>query len=141
MVAARPGSSMRHLIAPDESLAITLSQSRESAARPERVAYIANGPFHAAFLITPPHLAGFRREVIVRAKVDEARMKQDVTAAALEDRAFEIVVKNHARLAGPGFKRMHVTAQKVLRRLIKEELQVQGSGIRQRRHETRQGAT
>ena len=65
-------------------------------------------------------------------------MKQNLIAAALQHGTLEIVVKDHSRLAGPGFKRMHVAAHEVLHRLIEEELQIQGSRIRQSHHETRQ---
>ena len=61
-------------------------------------------------------------------------------AAAFENGAFEIVVEDHPWLAGPRFKRIHVAAKKVLRGLIEEELQLQGSRIRQGHHEAGQGA-
>ena len=65
-------------------------------------------------------------------------MKQDLITAPLQHRAFQVVVKQYARLAGPELKGMNVTAQEVFHRLIEEELQVQGSRIRQRHHEAGQ---
>src|SRR5947208_446147 len=45
-----------------------------------------------------------------------------------------------SRLSGPVFERVHVAAQEVLHSLVKEELQIQSSGIRQRHHKTGQGS-
>src|SRR5580658_2969237 len=67
-------------------------------------------------------------------------MKVNLIAATLQHRALEIVVKNHARLPVPIRKRMHVAAQEILHGLVEEELQIQGSGIRQRHHEAGQGS-
>ena len=64
----------------------------------------------------------------------------DLVAAALQHRTFEIVVENHARLAGPVLEGMHMAAQEVLHRLIEEELQIQRARIGQRHHETGQRA-
>jgi hypothetical protein len=71
----------------------------------------------------------------VRAQLDQPGVELDLIAAALQHGAFEVVVKNHARLPGPVFERAHVTAQEVLHGLIEKELQIQSSGIRQRYHE------
>jgi hypothetical protein len=51
-------------------------------------------------------------------------MKLNLIAAALQHGAFEVVVKDYARLSGPVFERMHVAAQEVLHGLIEEELQI-----------------
>jgi hypothetical protein len=78
--------------------------------------------------------------VIVRAQLDQPGVKLDLIAAAFQHGAFEIVVKNHARLTGPALKRMHVAAQEILHGLIEEKLQIQSSGIRQCHHEAGQGS-
>jgi hypothetical protein len=75
------------------------------------------------------------------AQLQQARVKQDLIAAALQYRAFQVVVKQYARLAGPELKRMHMSTQKVFHRLIEEKLQIQGSRIRQRDHEAGQGTS
>src|SRR5271166_716666 len=67
-------------------------------------------------------------------------MKQDPIAAAFQHGALQVVVEDHARLAGPSFERMHVSAQKALHRLIEEELQIQGPRIGKRHDEAGQGA-
>ena len=140
MIPAGPAPLMRDLIAPQPGLAIAFGQRGEGAAGPERIAHIADGAFHAPFLIARAHLARPWREVIVRAQLDQAGMEQNLIAAPFQHGALEIVVENHARLAGPGFKRMHVAAQEVLHRLIEEELQIQSARIGQRHHEAGQGA-
>src|SRR5437764_1669729 len=60
-----PAALVRYFVAPHQRLAIALRQGGEDAPRPERIAYIPNGPFHAAFLISRSHLARTWREVIV----------------------------------------------------------------------------
>ena len=140
VVAARPAPLMSDLIAPEQSLPVAFGQCGEGAARPEGIAHIADGAFHASFLIARAHLAGPWREVIVRAEFDQARVKQDLIAATFQHGAFEIVVKNHSRLPGPGLKGMNVAAQEVLHGLIEEELQIQCPRIGQRDHEAGQSA-
>jgi len=121
---------VRNLIAPKPSLAIAFGQRGETSACPERVAHIAGGAFHAAFLIAGAHLAGSWGEVIMRAQFDQPGMKLDLIAATLQYGALEIVAKNYAWLAVPILECMHVAAQEILHGLIEEELQVQSSGIR-----------
>jgi hypothetical protein len=48
-------------------------------------------------------------------------------AAALQYGAFEIVVQDDPGNSGPGLESAHMAAQKVLRRLVEEELQIQRS--------------
>src|SRR3954447_25036500 len=127
MIAARPAPLMRHLIAPEQSLPVAFGQRCEGAARPEGIAHIADGALHAPFLIASPHLAWPRREVVMRAQFNEPRVKQNLIAATLQHGTFEVVVEDYSRLTGPFFKRMHVSAQKVLHGLIEEELQIQGA--------------
>ena len=76
----------------------------------------------------------------MRAQVDQPGVKLNLIAAALQHCTLEIVVENHARLAVPILKRMHVAAQEILHGLIEEELQIQSSRIRQRHHEAGQGS-
>ena len=76
----------------------------------------------------------------MRAQLDQPGVELDLIAAALQYGTFEIVVKNHSRLSGPVFERMHVAAQEVLHGLIEEEFKIQRSGIRQRHHEAGQGS-
>ena len=139
-VVARPAALMRHLIAPQPGLTIAFGQGGEGPARPEGIAHIADGSFHAPFLIAGAHLAGLWREVVMGAQFDQAGIEVNLVAAPLQHGDFEIVVKNHAGLAVPGLKGMHVAAQEVLRRLIEEELQIQSARIRQRHHEAGQSA-
>ncbi len=138
MIASGPTPLMGNLIAPQQSLAIAFRQRGEGAARPERITYITDGPFDPAFLIASPHLARARSEVIVRAQLNQSRMKLNLIAATFEHRAFEVVVQDHARLALPGIERMNMAAEEVLHGLIEEELRIQGSRVRQRHHEARQ---
>ena len=84
VVAARPAPLVRDLIAPEQSLAIAFGQRGEGSARPERIAHIADGSFHAPFLIAGAHLARPWREVIVRAQLDQPGVKLDLIAAALQ---------------------------------------------------------
>ena len=51
----------------------------------------------------------------------------NLIAAALQHRAFQIVVKNHAGLSAPVLEGVDVAAQEILRCLIEEELQIQSS--------------
>ena len=120
-----PAALVRHFIPPHQRLAIALRQSGEDAARPERIAYIPNGPFHAAFLISRPHLARTWHEVIVSRQFQQPRVEMNLIPAAFQHAAFEIVVQDDPGRSGPGLKSAHMAAQEVLRRLVEEELQIQ----------------
>src|ERR1035441_9108743 len=107
VVAARPTPLMRDLIAPEQRLAVAFGQRREGAAGPEGIAHIADGAFHASFLIARAHLAGPWHKVIVRTELDQARVKQDLIAATFQHSTFEIVVQRMFTLSGhalPGAK-------------------------------------
>src|SRR6266404_4236299 len=130
VIAARPAPLVRDLISPEQSLTIAFGQRCECPASPERIADIANGSLHTSFLVARAYLARPWREVVMRTQLDESRVKQNLIAATFEYGTFQVVVKNHSRLAGPEFKRMDVAAQEVLHGLIEEELQIQGARIR-----------
>ena len=66
-----PASLVRYFVAPYQRLAIALRQGGEDAPRPERIAYIPNGPFHAAFLISRAYLTGTGREVIMGGQLQQ----------------------------------------------------------------------
>ena len=72
---------VEHFIAPHHRLAIALGQCSERAACPEGIAYIANRPLDAAFLIAGPHLTGLRGEVIVRAQLEQTGIELNLVAA------------------------------------------------------------
>src|SRR5437763_9183715 len=135
-VIARPRPLMRDLVTPSQRLPVALGQRSEATARPKRIADIANCSFHAALLIRGTDLAGTCDKVIMRAQLQQARMKVDLIAAALQHGAAEIVIEDDAGLSAPLLKRVHMAAQKVLHGLIEEKLQIQGSRVRQCDHET-----
>ena len=87
-----PAPLVRHFIAPHQRLAIAFRQGGEDAAGPEGIAYIPNGSFHAAFLISRAHLARTWREVIVSRQFQQPRVEMNLIAAAFQHGAFEIVV-------------------------------------------------
>src|SRR5580692_632139 len=120
-VVSRPASPMRHLIAPDESLPVAFGECGKRTARPKRFANIANGSLHASFLITGADLTGASDKVIVSAEFHESRVEMNLTAPPFENRTAKVVVKDHARLAGPVLEGVDMAAQKVLQRLVEEE--------------------
>ena len=60
-VISRPAALMRDLVAPEPGLPIAFGQRGEGTAGPEGIANIADGAFHAPFLIAGADLAGPRR--------------------------------------------------------------------------------
>ena len=140
-VVSGPASPVRHLIAPEQCLPIAFGERGEGTARPEGFAHIANGSLHAAFLIAGADLTGACDEVIMSAQLHQSRVEVDLVAPAFEHRAAKVVVENHARLAGPVLEGMNMSAQKVLHRLVEEELQIQRPRPRQRGHEAGQRAS
>jgi hypothetical protein len=137
-IPSRPTALMGHLIAPQPGLVIAFGQGGESPAGPEGVPHVADGSFHAPFLIAGTHLAGPGLEVVVGTQFEQTRVEEDLAAAPLQHGRLEIVVKNHAWLTVPLLKGVHMTAQEVLRGLIEEELQVQATRMRQRHREAGQ---
>ena len=74
-VVSWPTALMRDFVAPQPGLAVAFRQRREGPAGPERVAHIANGPFHAPFLIARTHLTRPRGEVIMGAQFQQSRVE------------------------------------------------------------------
>ena len=81
-----PAPLVRHFIPPHQRLAIAFRQSGEDAPRPERIPYIPNGPFHAAFLISRPYLARTWHEVIVSRQFQQPRVEMNLIPAAFQYR-------------------------------------------------------
>ena len=61
------------------------------------------------------------------AQFQQPGIEVNLIAAALQHRAFQIVVKNHAGLSAPVLEGVDMAAQKILRRLIEEEFQIQSA--------------
>lgn len=131
-VILRPRPAMSDLVAPEPGLAVAFGQNGEGAARPEGFANVADGAFHASFLIARAHLAGPGLKVIVAAEVEDARVEMDQFAAPFLHHGAEIVVEDRARGSAEGLEGMHMAAQEVLHGLIKEELQIEGARVGQR---------
>src|SRR5215469_6276855 len=120
---------MRHLVTPEQGLAVQLFQSSECSAGPEGLAYKKNGSLHAPFLISGPYLAGARSKVIMRAQVQQARIKVNLVAASFQHGTAEVIVEKDSWLAGPSLKGVDMTTQKVFHALIEEEFQIQGTRV------------
>lgn len=78
--------------------------------------------------------------VKARPAQNESRMKQNVLAAPLQHGRAKVAIQDDARLSRPGLERVNMAPQKVLHRLIEEELQIQSAGVGQRHDEAGQGA-
>src|ERR1039457_2073715 len=78
--------------------------------------------------------------MVVGTQLQQSRVEMNLVAPALQNGAAEIVIENHAGLAGPVLKSMDMAAQEVLHGLIEEELQVQRPRVGQGDHEARQCA-
>jgi hypothetical protein len=115
-----PAALVRYFIAPRWRLAIALRQCGKDTACPEGIPYIPNSPFHAAFLISRPHLARTWREVVVSREFQQPRVEMNLVPAAFQYGAFEIVVQDNSGRARPILKGAHVTTQDVLRGLVEE---------------------
>jgi hypothetical protein len=83
IILSGPGSLVGHLIAPQPSLTIAFGQSGEGAASPEGVAHIANGSFHASFLVAGADLTRLGCEVVMSAEFEQAWIEKNVVAAPL----------------------------------------------------------
>ncbi len=131
---------MGHLITPYQSLAIELFQGREWPGCKERIPHIAYRSLDASFLISSCRRDRTRLTVIVGGEFEQARMKANLIAVALQHGASKIVVEHDSGHPSPVGKRIDMTAEKVLQSLIEEELQKQGARVRQRQYETGQPA-
>jgi hypothetical protein len=70
------------LITPHQRLAIAFRQRSEDTASPEGIAYVANSPFHAAFLISRAYLARTWREVVVSGQLQQSWVEMNLVATA-----------------------------------------------------------
>ena len=110
------------------------------AGRKERIPYVTYRSLDTSFLISAGRCDRTRLAVIVGRELEQARMKADLIAVALQHRASKIVVEHDSGNPAPVGERIDVTAEKVLQRLVEEELQKQGARVRQGQHETGQPA-
>src|SRR5215471_1167852 len=115
---------MGHLVTPAQGLAIQLLQSGERAAGPERFAYIENRSFHSPLLISCLYLTGTRSKVIMRAQVQQSRVKVNLVATTFQHGTAEVVVQKDTRFAGPSLKCVDMATQKVFHTLIEKEFQI-----------------
>jgi hypothetical protein len=95
----RPRAGVGSLGDPGRELRVEIVEGGEAASSEERVAEVANGPFHTSFLIPARHRAGLGGEVVVAGEFQQARVKADVVADAIEDDALEIVVQERLRIS------------------------------------------
>src|ERR1700730_4034466 len=140
-IIVRPRALMGDLVTPEKGLAVQLSQSGERSCGPERLAYIKNCSLHSSFLISCPYLAGARSEVIMRAQVQQPRMKVNLVAAPFQHGTAEVIVEKDSWLARPCLKRVDMATQKIFHTLIEEEFQIQSTRIGKGDQKARQAPT
>ena len=129
---------MRDMVPPGKRLTIETFQGCERTRGKEGIPYVPDDPFDAALLIPGAYLARAGGKVVVRAQIQEPGMKVDRVAAPFQHCAAQVVVEQYSWKAVPVSEGVHVSTQKALHGLVKEELEVQPSGIRQSDHEAGQ---
>src|ERR1700677_5265137 len=118
---------MSYFVAPEKGLTIAFFQGGEATGCPERLPDVADGSLHSPFLISRADRAGSGQEMVVSTEFEKSRMEEDLVAMTLQHNRLHIVIQSDARHAGPGLKRMDMSAQKVFHRLIEEKLQIQST--------------
>ncbi|MGB9486460.1 MAG: hypothetical protein WCD04_10165 [Terriglobia bacterium] len=121
-VVAGPSALMRDLVAPVEGLAIEIRQGGEGTGGEEAVPNILDGALHAAFFITPGRTTGSSGKVVVSREFQEAGVKVNGIAAALQDHAAEIVGLQVTGCSAPILKGVDVSEEKVFQALVEKEL-------------------
>lgn len=117
------------MIAPCESLAIEPIERGEGTGGEERVAQISDGTFDAALFIAASGTTGASGEMVVAAEFEQAGVKVDSLAVSFEDDGLEIIVEAGSDDATKVAEGVDVALKKVLQRLVKEELEVEGAAI------------
>ena len=98
---------------PLRELRVEILDRREAPGREEGVAQVLDHALHAAFLITPGHGAGLRREVVVAGELEQPRVEADVLAGPLEDDAFQVVIQQDSRAPTQRGERLDVATRKL----------------------------
>ena len=111
---AGPGPTVSDLIPPAAGLVIEVGQGGKGAGGKERGANVLDSSFHASFFISPSHMTGPGGEMVVSGQLQQPGMKANGVAAALQNYAFKVVVKESSGAATPLREGPHVAAQEVL---------------------------
>ena len=97
-------------IDPRVELGVEVVDGSEGSGGEEGFAKVAHAPLDASFLVAARDGAGLWCEVVVTGQLENAWMKANKLAFALEHGALEIVVEDGARHATEGRERVEVTA-------------------------------
>ena len=131
---------VRDRVAPVRELRVEIVEVAERARGEEGVAQVLDLPLDLALFVGARRRAGPGREVIVPGELEEARMKVNRAALAIEHRALEIVVDQDPGTAAQGVDGLDVAAQKALERLVEREDRVDRARVAEHEHEARQRA-
>ena len=127
-------------VAPLDKLRMQVVEVAEGPGGEEGVAQVLDLPLDLALLIGARGRARTGREVIVAGQLQQARMKVDRAALAIEHRGFQIVVLDRARAAAQRGEGLDMPAQEALERLIEREDRVDRARVAEHQHEGRQRA-
>ena len=120
---------MSDAVSPFQGLAVEILQSGETASGEERIADVTDDALDAAFLITPPRMAGLSREMIMTAQFEQPWLETNGVAEAIQDDRFHIVVENIARNSAPVGEGVDVSAQQALQALIEKEFKIESAAV------------
>src|ERR1700730_2085225 len=122
------------------SLGIQIVEIREGARCEERLAYMANGPFHATFFVSPVHRHRTRLEPVMPGKCEQPRVEADRVTLTLKHSTLEVVVQDDLPEPAPVGDGADMATQEVLHPGIEEEAQIDVARVREHHHEGHQSS-
>ncbi len=126
-----PATLAGDIVSPGKDLSIQVLDRGEGTSREERVPDVPHRPLNRTLFVTSCGLARARREVIVGSEFKQAWIESHRLAISCEDRGFQIVVKAVSRDPAEVLECEHVSAQKVLHRLIQRKTHEALPGVSQ----------
>src|SRR6266545_3073202 len=125
---------------PAVELPVEIDKRAEGAGGEERFPEVPDTALDTALLVAACHGDGLRREVVVAGELEDAVMKTDEVALALEDDAFQVIVEDGPRNAAEPPECFDVAAQEALERLVEREAREGRPRPGEDQHEARERA-
>ena len=129
-------SAVGDVVAPASELGVEVVEVAEGAGGEEGVPEVLDLAFDFPLLVSASRGAGLGREVVVAGEVEQAGVKLDSGAAAVEDRAAQVVVDEGAGDAAEGVEGVDVPAEEALQRLVEGEEGGDGARVAEDHDET-----
>src|SRR6266478_1268633 len=125
-----------HLLHPAARLGVECFQGTDFQTIEEVLLNVADGVFHAPFLVSPPDITGHRFEAVVRSKIQVTGIEdRSVAGDAVQYRGLKIIVHGAPSTCAEVFQRVAVGGQEAFHTLAQVKLHKEQAAVTEQRSE------